>query len=157
MDNKTAQRWINEYFERLQGVKRYIDDTQKSAHETGYVQTLLGRRRYYTDLTNHNHSVRTAAERAAVNMPIQGTAADIMKLAMIKTHAWLASGAAPKCTLLLQVHDELLFEIEDDAVDATLPGIIDCMENAYPMDVPIRVDAKAGPNWADMKSIVGRY
>ena len=153
VDTSTANQWIKDYFERLPGVKQYIEETTATAHRQGYVSTLLGRRRYVPELQSGNHNMRQFAERAAVNMPIQGTAADIMKLAMIAVADWLHAEPENDCKLLLQVHDELLFEVEESAVETLTPRIVRCMESAYPLDVPLRTDAKSGANWAEMHPV----
>lgn len=151
VDNKTAGAWIKEYFNRLPGVQQFIAETTASAHTNRYVSTLLGRRRYLPELDSPNHAMRQFAERAAVNMPIQGTAADIMKLAMIDVFYEVQRNWSGVCRMLLQVHDELLFEVDVDAVDAVTPVIRGIMENVYPLSVPLTAEAKSGPNWADMK------
>jgi DNA polymerase-1 len=148
-----ATTWIKEYFDRLPGVKKYIDDTAALAHRQKYVQTLSGRRRYVPELDSGNAQVRQAAERAAVNMPIQGTAADIMKIAMIAVQKYLQETCGSDCTLLLQVHDELLFEVEADMVPVVTPEIKRLMEAAFPLDVPLRADAKSGLSWAEMSPV----
>lgn len=148
-----AREWINEYFDRLPGVKRYVDDTKSTAKQRGYVQTMMGRRRYMPELESPNHVMRAAAERAAVNMPIQGAAADIMKIAMIHVYDWLQTEAPKGCNMLLQVHDELLFEIDEGTESIYAPKIVKLMEEAYPLNVPLEVDAKLGPNWADMEPL----
>ncbi len=153
VDTSTANQWIRDYFDRLPGVKQYVEDTTAQAHEQGYVSTLLGRRRYLTELKSGNHSMRQFAERAAVNMPIQGTAADIMKLAMISVVDWLHKECDGGCHLLLQVHDELLFEVETAEVARLTPMIVRRMEAAYDLHVPLRTDAKSGLNWSEMQSI----
>ena len=152
VEPKVASQWIKDYFARLPGVKQFIDETVALAHKQKYVTTLLGRRRYMTELESGNHNLRQHAERAAVNMPIQGTAADIMKLAMIRVKHYL-DGYKGDCTLLLQIHDELLFELPEATLPDVLPGIVECMETAYPMDVRIKADAKFGESWADMKAV----
>jgi DNA polymerase-1 len=153
VDTTTANNWIKDYFERLPGVKRYVEETTALAHRQKYVTTLLGRRRYLPEIESANHSIRQFAERAAVNMPIQGTAADIMKLAMIEVHAYLQNECPGRCTLLLQVHDELLFEVDEEALPVVTPEIQRRMETAYPLDVRLKADAKAGPDWANMRSL----
>jgi DNA polymerase I len=153
VSTSVASEWIAAYFARLPGVKRYLDETREWAHQEKYVQTLMGRRRYVPELDSGNHQLRQAAERAAINMPIQGTAADIMKLAMIQVQAYLKETCGPGCTLLLQVHDELLFEVEAPMLSAVTPEIVHIMQTAYPLDVPLKADAKAGPNWAEMEPI----
>lgn len=150
-----ANAWIKDYFARLPGVKRYVEETTARAHRQKYVETLMGRRRYMKDLTSGNHQVRAAAERAAVNMPMQGTAADIMKLAMIRVYAALR-GKEEIARILLQVHDELLLEVDERRVDQIAGVVRREMEAAYALHVPLRVDAKAGRNWADMSPVDGR-
>ncbi len=153
VDTSTANQWIKDYFDRLPGVKQYIEETTAQAHRQGYVSTLLGRRRYVPELQSGNHNMRQFAERAAVNMPIQGTAADIMKLAMIAVADWLHTECDGGCYLLLQVHDELLFEVDEAQVAKLTPLIVCRMEAAYPLDVPLRADSKAGSNWAEMQPV----
>jgi DNA polymerase I len=147
-----AQAFITSYFEQFPGVKAYNERTLAAAREKGYVQTLMGRRRYLPEINSGNFNIRQAAERAAVNMPIQGTAADIMKLAMIEVYRALQP-MCYNCTLLLQVHDELVFGVEEGQLPAVLPAIIERMENAYKLDVRLKVDAKVGDNWAEMKAV----
>ena len=153
VDPGTAKKWIAEYFDRLPGVYKYIEDMKKLAHSQAWVQTLLGRRRYLPDLHSGNFQLRQAAERAAVNMPIQGTAADIMKLAMIRVADMFREKRISGCDMLLQVHDELLFEVEEAFVLEIQPQIVRCMEEAYPMNVPLQVDSRAGKSWADLEPV----
>ncbi|MDW8206686.1 MAG: DNA polymerase I [Chloroherpetonaceae bacterium] len=150
VDTKTANAWIKEYFERLPGVKQYVEETIALAHRQKYVTTLLGRLCYLPELDSGNRNQRLFAERAAVNMPIQGSAADIMKLAMIAVYDYLQQSVPSGCLLLLQVHDELLFEVDVDLVPTVTPEIQRRMEQAFPLSVPLKVEAKVGPNWADM-------
>jgi DNA polymerase-1 len=135
-------------------VRAYTEQTLEIARTRGYVQTLLGRRRYLPEIHSGNHNIRQAAERAAINMPIQGTAADIMKLAMIDVFRFLQE-MCYNCTLLLQVHDELVFSVKEEQLPDVAPEILRLMENAYRLDVPLRVDAKAGSNWAEMAALRG--
>jgi DNA polymerase-1 len=153
VDTKTAGEWIKEYFNNLPGVQRFIAETTASARTNKYVTTLMGRRRYLPELESPNHSMRQFAERAAVNMPIQGTAADIMKLAMIEVFHEVKRNWSARCKMLLQVHDELLFEVDEGAVADVTPVIRKIMEGVYPLSVPFTADAKVGPNWADMKGV----
>lgn len=153
VENSVAAGWIEDYFRRLPGVHSWIAATKESARALGYVKTLLGRRRYITDINSSNHALRQAAERAAVNMPIQGAAADIMKLAMIDVYAWLKTESAKGCTLLLQVHDELLFEVEEGRQHECGAAVALLMQNAYPMNLPLSTEPKVGHNWADMELI----
>ncbi len=149
----TANTWIREYLDRLPGVKRYVEETVSLAHRQKFVGTLMGRRRYIPELDSPNQAMRQYGERAAVNMPIQGTAADIMKIAMISVHEYLSHVSTAGCTLLLQVHDELLFEVDEQDIASVTPEIVRRMETAFPLDVRLKVDSKAGPNWADMKPL----
>ena len=151
IETKVASQWIKDYFEQLPGVKQYIEETMESAKEKRYVQTLLGRRRYVPELDSPNFQMRQFGERAAVNMPIQGTAADIMKLAMIDVYEDLISEDPKSVRLLLQVHDELLFEVREDEIERITEKIRAIMEAAYTMKVPLRADAKSGMNWAEME------
>jgi DNA polymerase-1 len=147
-----AKEFIDNYFAQFPGVKEYSAKTLEEARQKGYVQTLLGRRRYVPEIKSGNFNIRQAAERAAVNMPIQGAAADIMKLAMIDVYGWLQS-MCYNCTLLLQVHDELTFGIDESLIPTVAPEIVRLMENAFRMDVRLRVDAKVGHNWAEMSPV----
>jgi DNA polymerase-1 len=147
-----AREFKEFYFQQFPGVQEYAKKTVELAKEKGYVQTLLGRRRYLPELKSGNHNIRQAAERAAVNMPVQGTAADIMKLAMIDVFRKLQD-MCYNCTLLLQVHDELIFRIDEERVTVQTPQIVTIMENAYPLDAPLRVEAKCGRNWAEMRPL----
>jgi len=153
--NEEAREFIKNYFAKFPGVKEYTEKTLEEARARRYVQTLLGRRRYLPELHSGNYNIRQAAERAAVNMPIQGTAADIMKLAMIDVYRYLER-MCYNCVLLLQVHDELVFGIDEDHLPKVTPEIVRLMENAFQMDVPLRVDAKAGRNWAEMTPLAVR-
>ncbi len=150
VENSVAAGWIEDYFRRLPGVHAWIAQTKESAKALGYVKTLLGRRRYITDINSSAFALRQAAERAAVNMPIQGAAADIMKLAMIDVYLWLKTEEARGCTLLLQVHDELLFEVDEGREHDLGTKIAVLMQNAFPMTVPLSAETKVGRNWADM-------
>lgn len=149
---KEAKAYINAYFERFPSVQEYIDRTLKEARETGYVTTLLGRRRPVPEVNDRNHAVRSFGERAAVNSPVQGTAADIIKLAMIQLDKELEERGNP-ATVLLQVHDELVLETAPGDVEPVAALLRTVMENAYPMDVRLKVEAKVGPNWQDMEPI----
>jgi DNA polymerase-1 len=152
MARDEAQRFIDEYFKRYAQVRRYVIETKAFCLEQGYVETLLGRRRYIADMTSPNSAVRGAAERMAINMPIQGTAADIMKIAMRRVYDRLArTGSAAR--VLLQVHDELVAEVPRDEVDATARLLCDEMSAAYALDVPLVVDLRVGENWDEMTRI----
>lgn len=134
---------INNYFAKFAGVKQYMENTTREGLETGYVSTLFGRRRYIDELKSQNPNIRRAGERAAINAPIQGTASDLVKLAMIKCHESLP------LPLLLQVHDELIFECPIDEADYYCKEIKTLMESVYPMKVPLKVNVASGPNWDD--------
>ncbi len=144
-----ARQFIERYFAQFPGVRRYTEETLVLARSQGWVQTLLGRRRYLPEINSGNFNIRQAAERAAVNMPIQGTAADIMKLAMIEVYRQLHDSCSG-CVLLLQVHDELVFGVDTHAMEPVAQQMVRIMEEAYSLDVRLRVDAKAGSNWAEM-------
>lgn len=145
---KHAKEIIETYFNTFKRVKNYMEDTVVKAKEKGYAETLLGRRRYLKNINSSNRVVRQFEERVAVNMPIQGTAADMIKLAMINIHNELKKRQT-KTKMILQVHDELLFDAHKDEIDELLPIIKNLMENAMPMDVPILVDTGVGDNWLD--------
>ncbi len=150
-----AESFIETYFARFPRVREYLDGTRRMAAEKGYVETLLKRRRYFPAL--HAESAgrqaevaRRAAEREAINMPIQGTAADIIKIAMVRLHHALRERGL-KSRMILQVHDELVLEAPHEETDQATELVVEVMENAYPLDVPLRVDVSAGPNWGDIK------
>ena len=149
---KEAKKYIEEYFKRYKGVYAYINDTIAKARENGYVTTLLNRRRYLPDIFSPNKMVRAFGERTAMNTPIQGSAADIIKIAMIKCHEFINEQGLP-IEMLLQVHDELIFECPETMYKEAAVSIVKLMENAYKLEVPLTVDAKYGLNWYDLKSI----
>ena len=149
MPREEASRFIDEYFKRYALVQRYVIETKAFAIEQGYVETLLGRRRYIADMTSPNRSIRSGAERMAINMPIQGTAADIMKIAMRRVYDRLAK-EKHHARVLLQVHDELVAEVPTAEIDDTAEILREEMGNAYVLDVPLVVDVRAGRNWDDM-------
>lgn len=143
-----AKDIIDNYFDQFPGLLRYKESSVEEARERGYAQTLLGRRRMLPDINSKNHVVRAAAERNAINAPIQGSAADIIKLAMINLHQ-IFEQEKFKSKMLLQVHDELVFDAHKDEVETITPLIRKEMENAYPMDVPLVVDINTGNNWLE--------
>jgi len=144
-----AQRFINDYFAAYEGIRRYTVEMKILARDQGFVTTLLGRRRYLPELTARNGALRSAGERMAINMPIQGTAADGMKIAMVRVDAALRDRGL-RSRMLLQVHDELVFETDADELP-TLAGLVkEVMEGALPLDVPLEVDLKVGSNWEEM-------
>lgn len=148
IENSEGKEMIDEYFNRFPNILNYINDTKEFAKESGYVKTLIGRRRYVPDINSGNWNVRGFAERVAINMPIQGTAADIIKLAMINIHNWLKEHSK-KSRMLLQVHDELVFEIHESELDEVPSKIRELMEEAFKMEVPLSVEAGIGQNWLE--------
>jgi len=145
---KHAKEIIETYFNTFKKVKNYMEDTVKVAKEKGYAETLLGRRRFLRNINSKNRIVRQFEERVAINMPIQGTAADMIKIAMINIHKELTKRKA-KTKMILQVHDELLFDAHKDEIDELRPVIKKLMETALPMEVPILVETGIGENWLD--------
>lgn len=143
---KEAAELIENYFEKYPGVRKWIDRTIEFARENGYVKTQTGRRRYLRDIDSRNNSLRQAAERLAMNSPIQGTAADLLKLAMIRVHGALHDGGF-QTKMLLTVHDEIVFDMRREEQDAVIPLIRQCMSEALPMSVPIVVETGFGENW----------
>ena len=145
-----AQKLIDQYFARYPGIKSYIETQIARVRETGYAETLLGRRRYIPNIHSSNKTLRAEAERLAINTPIQGTAADLIKLAMIRLHA---ASLPPEAHLLLQIHDELLWEIPTNLIPDIAPTIAKIMSEALtlPRQVPIEVELKVGPNWLQME------
>lgn len=141
-----AQEYVDLYFERYPGVRRFMDRTRELAREQGYVETLYGRRLYLPEINSRNGQRRQYAERSAINAPMQGTAADIIKRAMISVAGWLAESGAP-ATMIMQVHDELVFEIDEDRVEDVKADIVERMTNAGALDVELVVDANQGSNW----------
>jgi DNA polymerase-1 len=143
-----AAEIIDAYFREYPAIRGFMDRTVNEARENGYVETLSGRRRYFPDLNSGNQNLRSNAERAAINTPIQGTAADMIKLAMIRIDALLLNSSY-QSRMLLQVHDELVFDLASDEKDELVPKILDVMKNALPLpnNVPIEVEAGTGPNW----------
>ncbi|HUV05279.1 MAG TPA: DNA polymerase I [Armatimonadota bacterium] len=141
-----AKRYIESYFQEYPGVKLYAAETLSRARLAGYVESLLGRRRYIPELNSPNRNYREFAERAAVNMPIQGTAADIVKIAMIRVHERLKH-AGLRAELVLQVHDELVFDVPESEVNRAVQIVRQAMEGAFDLKAPLKVDVKAGKDW----------
>jgi len=142
-----AQSYIDKYFEKFPGVLTYMETTRVNAEKQGYVETLFGRRLYLPDITARNVPRRKAAERAAINAPMQGTAADIIKMAMINVYQWLTTNNIAGVKLVMQVHDELVFEINQDLVEQYLPILTDLMQSAASLNVPLIADSGIGDNW----------
>jgi DNA polymerase I len=146
VDRGSAQRYVDRYFERYPGVKRFMDETREQARANGFVETVAGRRLYLPDIGSRNRQLQQYAERSAINAPMQGTAADIIKRAMLDVEAALArTGAAAR--LVMQVHDELVLEVREDAVDAVRALVRGCMEGAGSLRVPLGVEVGTGLNW----------
>ncbi|MGY1451003.1 DNA polymerase I [Pseudomonas chlororaphis] len=146
VDTKTAKAYIDTYFARYPGVREYMDRTRAQAAEQGYVETLFGRRLYLPEINSNKPQERAGAERTAINAPMQGTAADIIKKAMVAVDNWLtASGLDAK--VILQVHDELVLEVREDLVDKVSEEIRGYMSNAATLDVPLLVEVGVGSNW----------
>ncbi|MBK1874049.1 DNA polymerase I [Marinobacter sp. 1-3A] len=142
-----AQEYIDRYFERYPGVLKYMDNIRKQAHDDGYVETLFGRRLYLPEINARNKQLQQAAERTAINAPMQGTAADIIKLAMIEVERWLLAEHPDTARMTMQVHDELILEVKEEAVDEIREGLIKRMSGAAKLAVPLLVEAGVGDNW----------
>jgi DNA polymerase-1 len=141
-----AQEYVDLYFDRYPGVKRYMDDTRASAADKGYVETVFGRRLYLPEINARNAQRRQYAERSAINAPMQGTAADIIKRAMVAVHGWLTQ-ESPGARMIMQVHDELVFEVAGNALEAVSEKVSDLMNGAAELKVPLKVDVGVGKNW----------
>ena len=148
VDMKIAKAFIDGYFQRYKGVKAFIDRTMDEARKNGYVETIMGRRRYIPEINSKNNTARKFAERTAVNTPVQGSAADMIKKAMIRIQEALDSQGL-KSRMILQVHDELLFEVPEDERERVEAVVIGEMEGVVPLKVPLKVDAGVGKTWAD--------
>jgi len=141
-----AQKYVDLYFERYPGVKRYMEETRRQARETGYVETLYGRRLYLPEIQSRNQALRQSAERSAINAPMQGTAADIIKRAMIDVDAWLTSSRLP-ARLIMQVHDELVLEVAEHDAAHVAGELRERMARAADLKVALKVDTGIGRNW----------
>ena len=146
IERGAAQQYVERYFQRYPGVKRFMDETRTQARQIGYVETVFGRRLYLPDIRSGNPQLRQYAERSAINAPMQGTAADIIKRAMITLDAWCARPDSP-ARLIMQVHDELVFEVHAGAVAQVTTTVREHMVNAASLSVPLRVDVGVGANW----------
>ena len=145
---KEAAEIIDHYFAQFPGIRKYMTDTIEFARQHGYVETITGRRRYLRDIRSANASVRGAAERNAINTPIQGTAADMIKLAMVHIHCELAARKL-KTKMILQVHDELVFDLYRAEQEEVMALVEDKMKTAIQLDVPIVVEIGVGKNWLE--------
>ena len=147
VERKQAQNYIDQYFTRYPGVKSYMESTRELARKQGFVETVFGRRLYLPDINARNHNVRQYAERTAINAPMQGTAADIIKRAMIKVDQWLSSEQIT-ARMIMQVHDELVFEVENFQAETLQAAICNIMQDVAELRVPLLVDAACGENWS---------
>jgi DNA polymerase-1 len=155
LNQEEASAFIDTYFSRYPGVRDYLEETKKLAAERGYVETLLGRRRYFPELgvTSRAHAqVRRSAERMAINTPVQGSAADIIKIAMVNLDRQLKS-QGDRSRMLLQVHDELVLEVPEEELDRMVKLVPHVMSSAYSLGVPLQVDVKLGQNWLEMRDV----
>lgn len=152
VSREEAAHYIENYFLQYPGVKRYINETIREAREKGYVQTIFKRRRYLPDLLSSNRNIRSFGERTAMNTPIQGSAADIIKMAMLRIHQDLHDQGL-KARLLLQVHDELIFEFPPGELETLISLVRSRMENVVELAVPLKVGMETGPNWNDMEAV----
>ncbi len=143
-------RFIETYFGKYPGIKRYIEETKTRVRQTGYVETLLKRRRYIPEVQSSNYTVRSAGERMAINMPIQGTAADIIKIAMVLIHQRMEE-LKLKSLMIIQVHDELIFEVPQEELEQMKAILLELMPSALPLSVPLKVELKTGYTWGDME------
>jgi len=150
LSREEAACFIAAYFEKYPGVRQYLDSTKEQARQNGYVQTLLGRRRFIPDINSSNRQVREAAERMAINMPVQGTSADIIKVAMINLYREMGKRRL-KSKMLLQVHDELIFEVPEGEMETMRQLVSEVMSAAVELSIPLKVDTKEGKNWGEMK------
>ncbi|SFR50976.1 DNA polymerase I [Marinobacter gudaonensis] len=147
VERKLAQQYIDRYFERYPGVLKYMDNIRKQAHDDGFVETLFGRRLYLPEINARNKQMQQAAERTAINAPMQGTAADIIKRAMVEVENWLLREHADDARMTMQVHDELILEVRESALDKIRDGLVQRMSAAADLHVPLLVEAGAGDNW----------
>ena len=150
VSNKKAKEYIEEYLDKYSGIKNFMHDISEKAKEIGYVETLFGRRRYIPEIKSSNYMVRKFGERVAMNTPIQGTAADIMKIAMINVFNELKKNKI-NAKIVLQIHDELLLEVKEEEKERVKEILKECMENAMKLDVPLEVEISEGKNWYSVK------
>lgn len=157
IDYATAKLYIEEYFAQFPKVKIWMNSVLEKGYRDGYVETIWGRKRYFPELQSNNKMLKAAGERAAINHPIQGTSADMIKKAMVEIFSVIASpadgGAWQSCSMILQVHDELLFECDPKSVEEIAQMVKDKMENALKLSVPVVADLKVGPSWGEMKKL----
>jgi DNA polymerase-1 len=145
-----AAQFITAYFDKYPKVRDYIEDTKRQAREQGYVQTVLGRRRYIPEINSSNRQLREGAERMAINMPVQGTSADIIKIAMINIYREINKRNL-RSKMILQVHDELVFEVHPDEIEMMKQLVAELMPSALKISVPLKIEIKMGKNWGEME------
>ncbi|MBP7061096.1 MAG: DNA polymerase I, partial [Candidatus Moranbacteria bacterium] len=150
IDQKTAAEFIVEYFEKFSGVKTFIEEMKQGARKNHFVETELGRRRYTPEIESKNFQVAHAAERMAINMPVQGLAADIMKLAMIAVAELITREFSESVIMVLQVHDELIFEVKESEAEKFAEAVKKTMAGAYPLTVPLIAETAIGKNWGEI-------
>ena len=150
LTQKEGKRFIDIYFDKYPGIQKYLDGVKESCRESGYVETLLGRRRYLPDVNARNFRIRSQAERAAINMPIQGTAADLIKVAMIRIQKRLQESDM-KSLMILQVHDELIFEVPDEEIPQLESILSELMPSSIELDVPVTIEIKKGKDWGTLR------
>ncbi|MGH8244593.1 MAG: DNA polymerase, partial [Steroidobacteraceae bacterium] len=143
-----AQDYVGRYFGRYPGVREYMERTRAQARERGFVETVFGRRLYLPEIRSRDRNLQQYAERSAINAPMQGTAADIIKRAMIRVHSWLEETGA-RARLVLQVHDELVLEVAESDVDKVRKNLVELMCGAAELAVALKVDTGVGANWDD--------
>jgi DNA polymerase-1 len=147
---KESAAFIQSYLGKYPGIRDYVEKTKQEARDKGYVETLSGRRRYLPEINHSNFQVRQAAERMAINMPVQGTAADVIKIAMVRIHKRMHDEGVTSL-MLLQVHDELIFETPPEEMEAMKAMLLELMPAAMELVVPLKVDLKVGPNWGELE------
>jgi DNA polymerase-1 len=150
IDQKTAAEFITEYFKKFAGVKQFIEEMKEGARKNHFVETELGRRRYTPEIESPNVQVARGAERMAINMPVQGLAADIMKLAMIAVAQMIAREYPDDVKMVLQVHDELIFEVKEKRATEFAEAVKTVMAQAYPLRVPLLAETEIGKNWGEI-------
>jgi len=149
LSREEAAQFIALYFEKYPKVKEYLENTKEQARKLGYVQTVLGRRRFVPEVRSANRMIREAAERMAINAPVQGSSADIIKIAMIDLYREMQKRRL-RSKMLLQIHDELLFEVPESEVAEMKALVSEIMPHAFELRVPVKIDTKLGRNWAEM-------
>jgi DNA polymerase-1 len=143
-----AKEIMEAYFDEFSAIKEYMDRIIKQAHDAGYVETITGRRRYLRDINSRNYTLRSYAERNAINAPIQGSAADIIKVAMIDIDQWIRQEGL-RSRMILQVHDELVFDVHQEELEQLKPMVEKLMKEALPLEVPMEIEIGVGQNWLE--------